>query len=393
MKSSVPSSTQHHLQGGPSNRRQPTRSVRTSANRPSNYYAKPLSYRNPTAASAADNIVATSAAPRFFPAISFFTDAVTALPKELQKHFTMLKETEGKLHQPDIAVTDLLASINRLPDAPRYSALEHTQAYMALSLANSVSGSAAASVANGMTPKRPQHSLSLDTQTHDPNLEQREDLFVQLIQRLKEMTSVLDEKNMILSAASENLSRQLVRFDSAMPHIENEVSEDARLGSNTHWALPHMKEVRHSNGIGVSEKGRRDVTNVNNLAAAAAAVHEGEIAATRSEARREAMLAKRNRARDPDSDVEERAVGRKQITGKARKGQQEQPSDSKAAAGSQQPQKRRRIEKAPAAERAMGAALSGRLGASRPSPRGSPAPDGARKKLKPPAGQSGSRKK
>lgn len=377
---------------GSSNRRQPVRSSRATANRPSNYYAKPTSYRHSTVTVADPE--PQSSAPGFFPAVTFFTDALTALPKEMQKHFTMLKETEGKLHQPDQTVTDLVNDINKLPDPPRVPSLDRNQAYMQLSLANSISGSTTGSVVNGMTPRRIHLTSDVDTQaqrmlSQDPD-PQREELFVQLITKLKEMIAILDEKNMILSASNDTLFRQLTRFDSAIPHIENEVSEDARLGSNTHWALPHMKDLRRTNSA-PSDRGRRDVTNVNNLAAAAAAVHEGEIAATRSEARREAMLAKRNRARDPDSDIDDRAVSRKQVTNKARKGQ-ETTSDPKAVGGSQ-PAKRRRVDKGGAGERAIGAALSGRLGGTRASPRGSPVPEGNRKRTKPLVAPTGSRKK
>lgn len=390
MKSSLNSGFQ-----GASSRRQPTRSVRTTANRPSNYYAKASAYRHSGVAQI-ENDPPTPTPPAFFPAISFFTDALTALPNEMQKHFTMLKETEGKLHQPDQAVDDLVDAISKLSEPARVTALDQSQAYMHLSLANSISGSAAASVVNEATPRWAHPSVDVDNQaqrtiSHDSHLEQREDLFIQLIGRLKEMTSVLDEKNMILSAANDTLTRQLLRLDSAMPHIENELSDEARLGSNTHWALPHMKELRRTNPVGPSERGRRDVTNVNNLAAAAAVVHEGEIAATRSEARREAMLAKRSRAREPDSDVDERTTSRKHLSGKARKGQ-DNVVESKSAPGAQ-PQKRRRVEKAPAGERALSAALGGRLGGTRASPRGSPAPDANRKKPKPLPNATGPRKR
>ena len=338
----------------------------------------------------------SASAPGFFPAITFFTDAVTALPKEMQKHFTILKETEGKLYQPDQAVNDIVNSINKLPDPPRMSTLRRNQAYMHLSVADSISGSATGSVVNRMTPRR---LLSAsDVENQPPNVvmplqdheAQREELFVQLITKLKEMAAILDEKNMILSASNDTLNRQLMRFDSVMPHVENEISEETRLGSNTHWALPHMKDLRRTNGV-TSDRGRRDVTNVNNLAAAAAAVHEGEIAATRSEARREAMLAKRGRARDPDSDADERPHARKHVASKARK-VPEITVDAKSTASSQ-PAKRRRVEKLVAGERAMGAALSGRLAPARASPRGSPAPDGNRKKAKPLPAQNASKKK
>ena len=389
MKTSLPATAS-------SNRKQPTRSVRASANRPSNYYAKPFSYRS-TAPPPIENEPPTPTAPGFFPAITFFADAVAALPKEMQKYFTILKETEGKLHQLDQAIADLANSIDKLPDAPGRPVQDRSQAYMQLSLGASINGSAAASVINDMTPRQPQTFMDIDpmsqrTVAQDPHLDPRENLFVQLVTKLQETTSALDEKNMILSAANETLSRQLSRFDSAMPHIESEVSEDARLGSNTHWALPHMKELRRASGTGPTDRGRRDVTNVNNLAAAAQVVHEGEIAATRSEARREAMLHKRNRARDPDSDQEERTTSRKHVSTKVRKAT-DSATDNKSGVSGQVP-KRRKVEPKPqATERSLGAALNGRLSGARSSPRGSPAPDTNRKKARPAPAPSAPRRK
>ena len=381
---------------GNTNRRQPARSVRSTAHRPSNYYAKPFSFRN-AAAAPIDNEPPTPIPPGFFPAVSFFTDAVTALPKEMQRHFTILKETEGKLYQPDQDVSELASSINKLPEASRVPLLQHAQSYMQLSLAASISGSATASVANGTTPRVPQSigDSVLSTEqfsARDPNLAQREELFQQLIGRLRAMATVLDEKNMILMAANETLARQLFRFDSAMPHVETEISEDARLGSNSHWALPHMKDMRRPNGTGLTDRGRRDVTNVNNLAAAAAVVHEGEIAATRSEARREAMLAKRGRARDLDSDLDDRPGAKKHVTTSKVRKAGDIVLDSKPGQGGQA-QKRRKIEKNAVAERSMASNANGRNGNGRGSPRGSPAPDARSKKARATVAPSVTRKK
>lgn len=368
-----------------SNRRQPTRSVRSTASRPSNYYAKPFSYRN-VGAGPIDNEPLEPAAPGFFPAITHFTDSISALPKEVQRHFTMLKETEGKAYQPDQSIAELVTAIQNLPDAPHISTRDHHQPFLHFSVGNSLSGSANASIIDGSTPLGSQTTLpnanSGPSFHADDNQERRLDLFSKLKDQVREMTAVLDEKNMVLAAANETLTRQLFRLDSSLPFIDNEISEDARLGSNTHWALPHMKDMRRTNGGGAQERTRRDVTNVNNLAAAAAAVHEGEIAATRSEARREAMLAKRGRGHNFDSDFDERAPTRRQpATAKSRKAFEAPTSGPNGNA----PHKRRRVEKVKgtSVERSLGAALNGRLAPGRASPRDTPTGDVAsRKKTK-----------
>ena len=90
-------------------------------------------------------------------------------------------------------------------------------------------------------------------------------------------------------------------------------------------------------------------------------------------------------------DADDRMTSRKHIASKVRK-----PADAATESrigSSGQAQKRSKVEKPPAAERSLGAALSGRLGGARASPRGSPAPDANRKKTKTAANPSASRKK
>ena len=46
--------------------------------------------------------------PGFFPAITHFTDSITALPKELIRHYTMLKEVDAKIYGPEAELGQLL---------------------------------------------------------------------------------------------------------------------------------------------------------------------------------------------------------------------------------------------------------------------------------------------
>ena len=43
----------------------------------------------------------TNNTPGFLPALTHFTDSVDAFPKELIKHFSMFKEVEAKIHDPE----------------------------------------------------------------------------------------------------------------------------------------------------------------------------------------------------------------------------------------------------------------------------------------------------
>lgn len=351
----------------------PLRSVRTSTTRPSNYYARPFGFRGSVSA-AADLEPPVNLAPGFFPAITHFTDGLAALPKEVMPQLTLLKETEGKAYQPDQALTELVTAIDNLPVLPRQFSHISTHPFLNFSMTNSINGSANVSVIDGHVPRfvphghEAQEPSSSQPPANGESLETRRILYYQLQEQLKVMTAVLDEKSFALNGANEALARQLERLERTMPYVEKEVSEEARLGSNTHWALPHMKEQRKVTSA-VNERPRRDVQAANNLAAAAAAVHENDIAATRSEARREAMQAKRNRNHNLDSDFDERPIAKKTAgTTKLRKPQEiSATADAKSTANgtSNASHKRRRVDKPGTAERTTSSTANGKLASTR----------------------------
>lgn len=58
---------------------------------------------------------ASNSAPGFFPALTHFTGAVDAFPREVIKHFSMFKEVEAKLHDPEVMLEALLREIAQQP--------------------------------------------------------------------------------------------------------------------------------------------------------------------------------------------------------------------------------------------------------------------------------------
>jgi len=98
----------------------PTTGTRTSTRqgratvRPTNYYARTFAGR--LAASGMEQTPeASNSAPGFLPALTHFTGAVDAFPKEIIKHFSMFKEVEAKLHDPEQMLTELLDEIAQQP--------------------------------------------------------------------------------------------------------------------------------------------------------------------------------------------------------------------------------------------------------------------------------------
>ena len=141
-----------------------------------------------------------------------------------------------------------------------------------------------------------------------------------------------DEKNHVISNANEELDRQILRLDSVFPYIAGEISEEARLGSLTHWAYSNKSAAKAA----TTERPRREA--VSNRQDLTHALHEAE-AASRSEARREAVLARKQQRRAPvDADYEDSRGARKSTTGKSR-------GDNTGEAAAT---KRRKVERPPA---------------------------------------------
>lgn len=354
-------------------RRQSTRQVRTSANRPQNYYARNFAARG---VNHGDPGSSNDAQPGFFPAITHFTDAVDSLPKEMVRHFSMLKEVEAKLHAPDQELRQLAASISDLPPPPRDTS--HTQPHFhGLTARNSINGSHNGSVHGGYTPMQQpsastQHSdrpaQSDDVEANQANQE-RQGLFYQLWKNIHATAPIMDEKIALLTTANQKLTRELERMESSYVHVKEEVSDIARLGDPKHWAYVTDKETKKT----APERARRDVTNANTLAAAAAvaAAADDEGAAMRSNARREAVAARKQRAQQVDSDFDDRPVPRKG-PGKGRKAVDDSKSVGLGITNGAGVVKRRKVTGGAVMERSISAAMAANARGGQGSPRETP---------------------
>lgn len=131
----------------------------------------------------------------------------------------------------------------------------------------------------------------------------------------KEMLLNLDEKIHVMNSSVDMLDKQLKRCNTSYIHLGDEISEEARYGSMTHWAYSTDKTA-DKKGIMASERTSR---RANNATAAAAAIHEAEGAAMRSEARREALAARKHKNHHVDSDFDESRARKVPGGGKGRK--------------------------------------------------------------------------
>lgn len=236
-----------------------------------------------------------------FPAVTHFVDAISALPKELVKHFTLLKEVDAKVHVPEQSLFQLVDAALKapLPDAarsPADAASSVAPLSAPMSAQNSSSGAAAA------VPQLPAAAAeSPNAAVFDPANLPRRQLFRQVAILVKDMLVSLEEKNHVISTANEALQRQLTRIDDVWPDLEGEFSDEAKWGSTTHWAYQENRAGRVNNAQ--AERSRRE--GAASLSAAAQQI--AEEAAARSDARKQAVALKKSLKNQPhhDSDVDD----------------------------------------------------------------------------------------
>ena len=324
------------------NRRQPVRQTRTNPARTVTNVVQPQAGALPQVPDGDRN-----ANPGFYPAITHFTDAITALPKEMIRHYTMLKEVDAKTHGPEALLGQYLNAALKA-SGPLQQQTSRTQANRAEDpqiTATSNGLPPADNTGNGSQPSAHDDSVNLARRGHFHNMRLA----------MLEMLQTLDEKSHVLNTAIDSLDRQMKRCNSSYPHIEDEISEEARYGSLTHWA--YTDQSAEKKGMIAGERTRRAA----NTAAAAAAQQEAEGAAMRSEARREALAARKQRNQHVDSDFDDgRAISKNPKSGG--KGRKAADANLGTAVGlgilngAAPPNKRRKVEKATGtlpAERAM----------------------------------------
>lgn len=239
------------------------RSARNSVVRPANYYARHD---------------ATEPPPGFFPAVQHFTDSIAAVPKEVMRHMTLLKEVEAKLYGPTQALSRLVDTIDAMPFSRR-ARQPSRQDLLCYTANNSAAGSIDGSVSMPDAPTAEEYDMPRRQEFHN------------LRMVITGILGNMDEKNVCLAEANRTLDRQLERVKAVLPHVESEISEEARLGSLNHWAYADKKpEV---------ESARRNVAATNSLAAAAASVHESDIAAARASSKK--IEVKRPEVKKPEA--------------------------------------------------------------------------------------------
>ncbi|KAG9582095.1 hypothetical protein KCU86_g23408, partial [Aureobasidium melanogenum] len=187
-----------------SGRRQSARQPRTSTSRPINYYARTFGQLD------TNHDQQDPDPPGFFPAVQYFADSIAALPREVQRHITLMKEVEAKVYGPTEALKFLTSSILNKP-APLSRNQPSSPRLLSFTAPPSATASLAGSVVNGNQP------LTFDQRVQD-DLESQQDEqadharrseFQSLRHVIGNMITNLDEKNVVMAEANRALAQQL----------------------------------------------------------------------------------------------------------------------------------------------------------------------------------------
>ena len=289
----------------------------------------------------------------------------------------MLKEVDAKTHGPEALLGQYLNAALKAPNPPQQQTFRMQ--------AKKSETTTQAAISNGLSSADYAQNESQYNAHDDPANMARRANFRNMRLALLEMLQTLDEKNHVLNTAIDSLDKQMKCCDSSYPYIEDEISEEARYGSLTHWA--YTDKSAEKKGMIAGERTRRAA----NTAAVVAAQQEAEGAAMRSEARREALAARKNRNQHADSDFDDgRAISKNpKSSGKGRKAADANLSTGVGLGilnGAAPPNKRRKVEKPTgglSAERAMASVYGSNGGTARglaSSPRDTPGNDAATKK-------------
>ena len=309
---------------------------------------------NANAAAAAAAVPPTPAQEHgFYPAITHFTDAIAALPREFRRHTSLLKEVDAKAWAPEAHLQTLLAACVTSQSPVEQQSQEKSSTNP--NIPDSNTGE------NSSGTNKPPGSAESSAQSQPEACLERRKLLFNLRSTLSEIMGSMEEKNHLIYSANEDLSRHVGRLKTIYPHVTGEVSDEARLGSLTHWAYIDNKPSTRPN----ANSSRRDA------AAGLAAMHDTDVA-SRSESRREAMLArKRNHAVDSDFD-DPKPSKRAPVNGKSKKTAETTGSGLGLGISGVPPQgKKKKAEKqtleALGMERSLSAALGGRAMSREPS--------------------------
>lgn len=164
---------------------------------------------------------------RFYPALASFTDSIDALPAEIIRNFTLLREVDAKACHPEEQLRRYIAAVKTLP--PPADPNEQDLALEFLRRQEDLEQRREDALSNGENA----HESSGESVEHYP--ETRRSRLQQIRMVLQDLLPMLDEKIHVITGTAEALNKHNLRVDQAYAYVQSEIPEMYRTGNPDHW--------------------------------------------------------------------------------------------------------------------------------------------------------------
>ncbi|KAI2284999.1 hypothetical protein LOZ03_006655, partial [Ophidiomyces ophidiicola] len=291
--------------------------------------------------------------PGLYPGIHHFTDAIDALPREFRRHTSLLNEVDGKAFVLEAQLPILLQNAAELLSSP-------------FPVMNGLEGTSLKGFQEDvLRTEQPEKSTA------------RRQTFQNIRNTLNDLLPTMDEKNHVTRNAYLSLRKDMNRLEMIYPFVEKEVSDEARLGSRTHWA--YLTKPAKPTGPSGSERPRREVATREHRDAA-------QDESTQRETRRETTGVRKPRRTQAEIEADESRSRKTNYNAKSRAGAPAEFSQVDQTAIIAPVPKRRRVEKPPPtptfAVMERSASVATNTGAGRSGVKESPAPESGKRRAR-----------
>lgn len=229
-----------------------------------------------------------------FPALVAFTDALEALPAEIVRNFTLLREVDAKAYHPE---DQLRGFINRARELPAGNPGAYDAAIEFLQKQEELGRVRDECFRLG--EPLPQECEFIVENVHEvagQYPETRRSRLQQVRMKVADLLPTMDEKIHVISTTCETLQKHLERLEDSFRGIQQEIPELHRLGNLEHWAYKPIPP----RGTLAARAAAERAALAQAAAAAQASNSERDAEMMSRQERREAMAAKRALHNDED---------------------------------------------------------------------------------------------
>ncbi|KAF8422555.1 hypothetical protein EV426DRAFT_606181 [Tirmania nivea] len=169
---------------------------------------------------------------RFYPALASFTDSIDALPAEIIRNFTLLREVDAKACHPEEQLRRYIAAVRALP--PPADPNEPDPALEFLRRQEDLKRQREEALMNNVNPP-PETDIENSSETVEQYPETRRSKLQQIRMVLQDLLPMLDEKIHVITGTAETLNKHNLRVDQAYAYVQSEIPEPHRTGNPEHW--------------------------------------------------------------------------------------------------------------------------------------------------------------